>query len=162
MAFMVRLTSVALCLSVCAGSAFAASDTNSPVPHFASLASDKVFMREGPTYAHPILWVYHRKGLPVRIVAQYDVWRRVEDSEGTVGWVHSSMISQSRTVLVTSRARVRRTDATGSPILALAQSGVVAKLEACVALVCEIETAGTEGWIEKKNIWGVEPGEIFH
>ena len=59
-------------------------------------------MREGPTYRHPILWVYRRKGLPVEIVAQFDVWRRVRDADGTMGWVHASMIAETRTVLVTA------------------------------------------------------------
>jgi SH3-like domain-containing protein len=131
------------------------------VPRFASLASDKVYMREGPTYRHPILWVYRRKGLPVEVVAQYDVWRRVRDSEGTTGWVHSSMISATRTILVTARAAIRRSDDPHAKILALAQPGVVAKLEACDASACEIAAGDTEGWIEKKNIWGVKTGETF-
>jgi len=148
-------------LSLFAPPALAADDRPPPVPRFASLASDKVYMREGPTYRHPILWVYRRKGLPVEVVAQYDVWRRVRDSEGTTGWVHSSMISETRTVLVTARAEIRRTDDTRAKILALAQPGVVAKLEACDAEACEIAASGTEGWIEKKNIWGVKTGEAF-
>lgn len=133
------------------------------MPRFASLSSDKVFMREGPTYGHPILWVYRRKGLPVRVVSQYDVWRKVSDSDGTTGWVHSSMISETRTVLVTAKTRVpvRRSEDVHSQILALAQPGVVAKLEACAESACEILSEGTDGWIEKKNIWGVKRGEVF-
>ncbi len=141
----------------------AAAGANFPVPRFASFASDRVYMREGPTYGHRILWVYHRKGLPVQVLAQYDVWRRVKDSQGAIGWVHASMISEIRTILVTAKSRVpvRRSDDPHSPMIALAQSGVVARLEACGALACEIESAGIEGWIEKKNIWGVRPGEMF-
>ena len=135
----------------------------SPVPRFASFSRDEVFMREGPTYQHRILWVYHRKGLPVEIVGQFDVWRRVRDSQGSTGWVHSSMISETRTVLVTAQkpAPVYRADDPRSQILALAQPGVVAKLETCTATFCEINAEGTEGWIDKKNIWGVRAGETF-
>jgi SH3-like domain-containing protein len=101
--------------------------------------------------------------LPVEIVAQYDVWRKVRDAEGTTGWVHASMIAERRTVEVTAAkpVPVRRSDDLRSPILALAQKGVVAKLEACEADACEIEAGDTQGWIEKKNIWGVRVGEIF-
>jgi len=141
----------------------ASANAADPVPRFASLASDKVYMREGPTYRHPILWVYRRKGLPVEILAQYDVWRRVRDADGTMGWVHSSMISETRMVLVTAKTpvAVRRAADSRSQILALAQPGVVAKLESCMAAACEIDAGGTEGWIEKKNIWGVKAGEVF-
>jgi SH3-like domain-containing protein len=121
-------------------------------------------MREGPTYGHPILWVYRRKGLPVEIIGQYDVWRRVRDSEGTTGWIHSSMIAETRTVLVTAKSPVviRREDDSHARILALAQRGVVAKLLACSKNACEVDADGTEGWIDKKNIWGVKTGEVFH
>lgn len=140
-----------------------AAEPSSAVPRFASLASDKVYMREGPTYGHPILWVYRRKGLPVEIVAQYDVWRKVRDADGTAGWVHASMIAERRTVMVTAEkpAPVRRSDDPRSPTIALAAKGVVAKLEACEAEACEIEAGDTQGWIEKKNIWGVRVGEVF-
>jgi SH3-like domain-containing protein len=133
------------------------------VPRFASLGADKVYMREGPAYRHPILWVYRRKGLPIEILAQSDVWRRVRDAQGTTGWIHSAMIAEVRTVIVTAAtaAPVRRSTDRRSQILALAQPGVVAKLQTCVEDACEIDAAGTEGWIEKKNIWGVRTGEVF-
>ncbi|HTW33266.1 MAG TPA: SH3 domain-containing protein [Rhizomicrobium sp.] len=133
------------------------------VPRFASLASDKVYMREGPTYRHPILWVYHRRGLPVEIVAQYDVCRKVRDADGTTGWVHASMIAERRTVVVTADkpAPVRRSDDPRGAIIALAGKGVIAKLDACEATACEIEAGETQGWIDKKNIWGVRVGEVF-
>jgi SH3-like domain-containing protein len=141
-----------------------AADQPSPVPRFASFSRDQVFMREGPTYKHRILWVYRRKGLPVEIVGQFDVWRRVRDSDGTTGWVHSTMIAETRTILVTAPKPVPlyRSDDTRSQILALAQPGVVAKLETCTASLCEVDADGTEGWIDKKNIWGVRAGETFH
>ncbi|HWU25824.1 MAG TPA: SH3 domain-containing protein [Rhizomicrobium sp.] len=141
----------------------AVADEASPVPRFASLSRDQVFMREGPTYRHRILWVYHRKGLPVEILGQFDVWRRIRDRDGTTGWVHSSMISEIRTVLVTAQspARIFRGNDPHSEILALAQPGVIAKLETCTAVLCEIDAQGTEGWIEKKNIWGVKADEVF-
>jgi len=133
-------------------------------PHFVSLESDKVYMREGPTYDHRVLWVYRRKGLPMLLTAQFDVWRRVQDSDGTVGWVHSNMISDARTVLVISKApaALRSTEPSKSKILALAQPGVIAKLEACGPQACQIFTGGVEGWIDKKNIWGVSAGDVFH
>ena len=133
-------------------------------PHYVSLDSDKVYMREGPTYENRILWVYHRKGLPLLETAEFDVWRRVSDPDGTVGWVHSSMISNNRTVLVTSKqpAALRAHEEPNSPILALAQPGVIAKLKACGPQACQVSTGGAEGWVDKKNIWGVNAGDVFH
>jgi SH3-like domain-containing protein len=37
----------------------------------------------------------------------------------------------------------------------------VAKLKACKLAECEVETSGVEGWVSKKNIWGVAFSEVF-
>ncbi|HEV2560535.1 MAG TPA: SH3 domain-containing protein [Rhizomicrobium sp.] len=141
----------------------ARAEGSGDIPRYASFDNAKVYLREGPSYSHAILWVYHRKGLPVKVVAQYDVWRRIEDAEGSLGWVHSSMLSDVRTVIVTAKkpAAIREDDDSSSKILALAQPGVIAKLEACRAMACEIATDGIDGWIDKKNIWGVNTSESF-
>ncbi len=151
-------------LSVVAAAPARAGEPAPSLPYFASLASGKVYMREGPTFRHPVLWIYRRKGLPVEVLARYDVWRRVRDVDGATGWIHSAMISDVRTVVVTAKAPapVRRSPDPRSPILALAQYGVVAKLEACTSAACEIDAAGTDGWIEKREIWGIRTGEVFH
>lgn len=151
-----------LCAALLAAFAFPAAAQES-VPRYASLDRDKVFLREGPSYEHRILWVYRHKGLPVKIIAQFDVWRRVQDWQGSVGWIHSSMLSDVRTVMVTSRkpAPLRKSDDPSSKILALAQPGVIAKLEACRASACEVAADGIDGWLAKKNIWGVNTSESF-
>jgi SH3-like domain-containing protein len=134
------------------------------VPQFASLASGKVYLREGPSYQHKVLWIYRRKGLPVQILHKYDIWYRVKDSDGTVGWISNVMIStRRRTVVVTSNRAAPIRDGAGvnAHAIAYAQHGVVAKLEACKADACKVSVDGTEGWIRKQNIWGVGVGEVF-
>ena len=135
-----------------------------PLPRFASLGSAKVYLRQGPSYKHRILWVYHRKGLPVEITAQFDVWRKVRMPDGTAGWIHVAMLSADRTIVVTAKGRVaiRAAARPAAKILALAEPGVVAKLEDCDASACEVDAAGTDGWIDKTNIWGVRPVEDNH
>jgi len=158
------LIGFSLITAAAAAAPAARPDEGAVAPHFVSLASNKVYMREGPTYDHRVLWVYRRKGLPVLLSAQFDVWRRVQDSDGAVGWVHSTMISDARTILVTSKApaALRSAEPPNSKILALAQPGVIAKLEACGPQACQVSSGGVEGWIDKKNIWGVIAGDVFH
>jgi SH3-like domain-containing protein len=130
---------------------------------YASLRTDKAYLREGPTFAHRVLWIYRRKGYPVRIVAAYDAWRRVEDADGTVGWMNASMLSDRRTILVIQKGRVpvRAGAASSTRVVAWAAPGVVADLKACEVSACEIATAGVDGWIDKKNIWGVDARDVF-
>ncbi len=150
-------------LSLAAGLIPAAvrADDAPPLPRFASLSAPKVYLRQGPTYKNRILWVYHRVGLPVEILAQFDVWRRVRMPDGAVGWIHVAMLSSARTVVVTDKAGapLRAGPGPDTKILALARPGVIAKLDHCEASACEVRVAGSDGWFDKKNIWGVRLGE---
>lgn len=130
---------------------------------YVSLARTEVNMREGPSFDHKIRWIYHREGLPMLVVAQYDIWRRVEGPDGAVGWIQSSMLSAARTVVVTgnSNAPLRDGPRTGSHISAYMQPGVIARVQACKPEFCEIVTAGAVGWMNKKYLWGVDKGETF-
>jgi SH3-like domain-containing protein len=130
---------------------------------YASIRRDEAFLREGPSYAHKVLWVYRRKNYPVLIIASFDAWRRVKDVDGTVGWMHHTQLSDARTAVFIgfTKSLLREDSKPSSRIVAYAEPGVVAKLKACKPAVCEVETSGVEGWVSKKNIWGVEFGEVF-
>jgi SH3-like domain-containing protein len=148
---------------LCLFAVAAAADPPPDAPHYASLRRDKAFLREGPSYAHRILWIYQHKDYPLRIVASFDAWRRVKDVDGTVGWMHMTQLSDKRTVLFIgfTKSPLRREDDPDAKIVAYAQPGVVALLKACKPQVCEVEAAGTDGWVDKRNIWGVDVGEVF-
>ncbi len=134
-----------------------------PGPRFVSLKKSEAFLREGPTFNHRVLWVYKRAGYPFQVIAEYDTWVRVQDVDGTVGWMHDSLLSNDRTVLVTGkeRATIRQGKDSESNIVAFAEPGAVLKLEACTASVCEVDAEDVDGWIARDRIWGVGPGEVF-
>jgi len=77
------------------------SNTGLPLPRFAALRADEVNMRSGPGTRYPIQWVYKRRDLPVEVEREFDVWRLVEDMDGTKGWVHQATLVGTRTVVVT-------------------------------------------------------------
>ncbi|GBD43124.1 hypothetical protein HRbin40_00589 [bacterium HR40] len=131
-----------------------------PLPRWASLASDEVNMRKGPGPEYPIRWVYRRKGLPVRIVDEADVWRKVEDPDGDSGWIHSSLLSSRRTVLVRgATAELRRTPSLAARVLLRAEPGVLGTLARCQPEWCLVEFDGVRGWVERRLLWGVDPAE---
>ena len=102
-----RFVIAALALVVAAASASGAEEK---VPRFASLRADEVNLRTGPGERYPVEWVYQRKGLPVEVTAQSDVWRRVRNSDGTEGWVHERMLTSSRSQVVTGAPRTLRSE----------------------------------------------------
>lgn len=74
--------------------------TGLPLPRYAALRADEVNMRAGPGQRFPIIWVYHRRGMPVRIEREFDVWRLVEDPTGQKGWMQQATLAGGRDFLV--------------------------------------------------------------
>lgn len=134
--------------------------TGRPLPRFVSLRAAKVNLRTGPGTRHPIDWVFTRRGLPVEVIDEFDTWRRVRDWQGSIGWVHQSMIQGQRMALVVGqRRRLRRQPDDTAPGVALVDAGVVGSLLGCDDRWCRVEVKGFEGWLERSEIYGVYPGE---
>lgn len=135
-----------------------------PVPRFVSLRAEQVNMRTGPADTHPVVWVYNRRDLPVEITAEYKHWRRIRDWQGSEGWVHQSLLSGRRTVMVTGERRGLRGDPRDqSAIVAYLDVGVVAKVLKCPhgGAFCRLEAGRYEGWLKRDEIWGVYAGEAI-
>ncbi|MHA3980020.1 SH3 domain-containing protein [Halovulum sp. GXIMD14794] len=135
--------------------------TNLPIPRYVSIKTSEANVRRGPSLSHRIDWVFQRRHLPVQITAEYGHWRRVRDIEGAGGWVHYSLLSGARYVLVTEdqAALRRRPDPDAQPV-ARAEAGVVARLGDCEREWCEITADRLTGWVRKSDLWGVDPDEI--
>lgn len=135
---------------------------NLPVPRMVSLRADEVNVRSGPDLDHPIMWVFKRRHMPVEIVAEFDVWRKVRDWEGAEGWVHRAMLSGSRSVIVTGDLVTMRRDSNEqSPAVARLAQGMVARIEQCEPAWCEVTVRDYEGWIPRTGIWGLYPDEVI-
>ena len=133
-----------------------------PLPRFASLQADKVNLRTGPGTRYPIEWVYVREGLPVEITAEFDIWRRVRDWEGSEGWVHKSALKGKRTAIVIGGTRnLYRETTQDSPIVAHLEQSAIGHIVACQELWCEIEFGGRKGYLPKMDFWGAYSNEIF-
>lgn len=130
-----------------------------PLPRFASLASSEVNVRTGPSTDHPIRWVYSRSGLPVRIVEEFDVWRRIEDPDGETGWTHSSLLSVRRTAMVRGEGiqELRRSADPQARVVARAEPGVIGEFQGCENEWCRIQVEGERGWLPKAKLWGAAP-----
>jgi SH3-like domain-containing protein len=137
-------------------------DDAKPAAHFASLRAEKVYLRSGPSTDFPIQWVFVRRGLPVEILAAFDIWRKIRDSTGTEGWVHQGMLTGRRNVLIAGAIRDLRHDPDpAAPVVAQLEPGVLAAVSKCTALWCEVRAGGYRGWLRHDEIWGLEPDEVI-
>jgi SH3-like domain-containing protein len=135
--------------------------TNLPLPRYVSLKSSDGNVRRGPSLEHRIDWVFRHPGLPLRVTAEFEHWRRVEDNEGQGGWIYYTLLSGVRTVLVTEeRTPLHAGPGEKTAVVAIADEGVIGNLGACTLDWCAISAGGEEGWVAKSRLWGVDPSEV--
>jgi SH3-like domain-containing protein len=135
-----------------------------PLPRYVSLKSDRVNLREGPSKDHRTTWVFLRAGLPVEITAEFDIWRKVRDSEGSEGWVLHSLLSGRRTALVMPwkkgvDATLHEQPNAQSASVAILQPNVIANVRSCDGSWCRVFGEGFKGYISQADLWGVYPNE---
>jgi SH3-like domain-containing protein len=140
------------------------SVTKLPIPRFVSLKPSDTPMREGPSKDHRIKWVFKREGLPVEVIAEFEQWRRIRDSESTDGWVYFGRLSNRRTVLVRAdkthaEQNLLKEARENAVVVAKLQPGVIANVESCTESWCRVSVEGYSGFIPKSATWGVYPDE---
>jgi len=135
-----------------------------PLPRYVSLKSDRVNLREGPSKDHRVTWVFTRAGLPVEIIAEFETWRRIRDSEGSDGWVLHSLLSGRRTALVSPWSKgqiftMRERASEEAAVVARLEAGVVVDVRRCTGSWCEVAVSSRRGFMEQDKLWGVYPNE---
>ena len=144
---------------------------------WASLKYNKTYLRTGPSKDNKVIWVYKRKGLPLKILRKKNEWNEVLLPFSQKGWINSSQISKKRNVIIqnnkslsdmalSKQKQITVTDK-NSKTIAYVQEGVIATLNKCKEDLCEIElkvkkekyffknSYKLSGYIKKDFIWGV-------
>ena len=135
--------------------------TNLPMPRFVSLKSSEGNVRRGPSLSHRVDWVFTRRDMPLEITDEYGHWRRVRDLEGAGGWMHYSLLSGARTVIVQEdMVAMSMKPEPGAQVNAHAEAGVIARLGTCNDDWCRITADGRRGWVPKTALWGVNDDEL--
>ena len=157
------IAAVILLVVFCSAAAFAANTPPAAPRHFASLRSGEVNMRTGPGTRYPIEWVYKRKGLPVEIIGEFEIWRRVRDSEGSEGWVHKSELTGRRMGVVSGTARnLLLTGDNGAAVVAHLENGAMGQILSCSPEWCRLKFDDVKGYLRKTEFWGADPDETFN
>lgn len=126
-------------------------------PKPASLRSNEVNLRVGPGREYPIEWVYNRAGLPVLIISEFGTWRKIRDYEGTEGWVHQSMLTSGKTVMVINKMQYLMNSGSFSATkLARVDPLVIGKLVKCQGQWCQVKIDKLKGWLEKQHLFGTQ------
>ena len=145
--------------------------------NWGSLKYNKTYLRTGPSKDNKVIWVYKRKGLPIKIIRKKDDWNLILLPQNQKGWISSSQFSKRRTAFIKERASETEKiiknkkpltikDINNNPV-AYVHNGVIVKLVKCTSDVCEVElnikkekyffknSYRLKGFIEKDYLWGV-------
>jgi SH3-like domain-containing protein len=128
-------------------------------PRFVTLKSDDAIGRTGPSREHPAQWRYRRAGLPVLIVAETPLWRRVEDPDGAQVWMHHALLTGRRSVIARTETDLRARADRDAALIARIETGAILSLERCRAGWCRLSADGRRGWAEAGAFWGVYADE---
>jgi SH3-like domain-containing protein len=130
-------------------------DTQLPLPRFVSIGKSEAYLRTGPGKQYPILVVLQRRGIPVKIIDEYQRWRKVELHDGVTGWLHKVLLTSRRTFLITAQSAPLHAEPSDTgPIIATAEKNVIADLEECTPLWCRVNVEGYDGWVLRTVGWG--------
>ena len=137
--------------------------TGLKIPRFVSLKSDEVNLRVGPSVNYPKELQYIRKHLPVEVIDEYDLWRKIKDIDGNKGWVHKSLIKAERYAITLGKNGKKifvLNNPIGKKIGEIGKNNIV-KIHSCLKQWCSIDVVGKKGWINKNNLWGVYDNEVY-
>ncbi|MEM1386091.1 MAG: SH3 domain-containing protein [Pseudomonadota bacterium] len=135
--------------------------TNLPIPRFVSLKASEGNVRRGPSLSHRIDWVFKHRDMPLQVLDEYGHWRRVVDRDGVGGWVHYSLLSGVRTVIVEQDLLpLMSKPSAGAKPRAQIEMGVVARLERCELEWCRISADGYRGWAPAQALWGLAATDL--
>ncbi|WP_240954714.1 SH3 domain-containing protein, partial [Sphingomonas sanguinis] len=101
LALIATTLSMDLATGLTAPAAIAASEKRA-MPYYGSIGATLARMRTGPARAYPASWTYRRQDLPVKVVAAFKEWRKVQDPDGTEGWMLAVLLRNTRTAIVRS------------------------------------------------------------
>lgn len=126
--------------------------------YFSSLRSNETNVRSGPGHNYPVKFTFKLRGIPVRVINEYDNWNEIEDYEGQSGWVMQSLLTKKRSLLV--RTAKDSIDMHSKPNQ---KSRLVFRLENNVVGDyidcrddgwCGIKIKNKKGWVRAEEVFG--------
>jgi len=132
-----------------------------PLPYWASIAAGQALMRTGPDRTYPAVWLYKRRDLPVKVLQVVGPWRRVQEQDGSSGWMLATLLAARRTGVVVSGGLrpIRSSPSADSDMLWQAEPGVIGRISKCDGQFCRIQIGEKVGFIEQSGLWGTDPNE---
>ena len=155
-----------VCMAVSARAQDSDEDAGKNLPRMVSFRSNHINARTGPGSRYPIEWIYKQKNAPVEIIAEFELWRKIRDWDGSETWVHKAMLTNKRWIKMTKPgvANIYAKPQEDARIVAKVEDQTIGKIEKCPDQkeFCLIKFSTIEGWVNRKDFYGVYPQEVIN
>ena len=121
------------------------------------LKNNKVNVRYGPSFDYPIKYIYLKKNLPIKVIDKKENFRRIIDHKHNSGWIHTSQLKKSSSVILTQSQYVFSKPTKFSEPLAIVEKGKLILIEKCKNNWCKLSNKEISGWMVFENFWGILP-----
>lgn len=145
-----------------------------PLPRFVTIRAKESNVRVGPGYQYDIAWKYLVAGVPVEVIQEYDVWRKIRDVDGSEGWVHQNMLSGTRAGYILrsldQQVGLRAGASDDAAVVAWVGPGFPVRIQSCNGSWCDVSATDSptdgrgatySGYLPESDLWGVYSGENF-
>ena len=127
------------------------------IPRIVSLKNSLTYMRSGPGKDFPVKFELKQKGYPLKVVAEFNNWRKVITYGKISGWIHTQLLSSFRTGLLIKTTFLKTIPSNSSNSLAKLLPNLLINVITCQDNWCKIEIVKSKvyvGWVQKGTIWG--------
>ena len=124
---------------------------------FLMLKNNKVNVRHGPSFEYPIKYVYLKKNLPIKVIDKKENFRRIIDHKHNSGWIHTSQLKKSTSVILTENQFIFTKPTKFSKPIAVAEKGKLILLNKCKRNWCKTSFDDISGWMLFDKYWGKLP-----
>ena len=121
---------------------------------FLSLKKDKVNVRYGPSFDTPVKYIYKKINLPIKQIDKKENWRRIIDLKNNSGWIHSSQLKSSNSIIILENTTLFNKSTNFSKPLAKINKGRLLVIQKCEGNWCKIKSGKFKGWVKINKIWG--------
>jgi len=137
-----------------------AAGVGSAIGEIVAIHGNDINMRSGAGKKYKVIWKLG-DGFPLKVLKRSGKWLRVQDFEGTIGWVHKRVTNKSPHMIVKvhkktkKRINVRSGPGTNKRIVAKAYYGVVFQtLKQKNGWVKVKHGNNVTGWVKRSLLWG--------
>ena len=127
------------------------------IPRIVSLKNSLTYMRSGPGKDFPVKFEFKQKGYPLKVIAEFNNWRKVITLRKISGWIHTQLLSSFKTGLITKTTFLKTMPSVSSNSIAKLLPDLLINVRKCNEKWCKIEIMKKKkfiGWVPKTNIWG--------